>query len=129
MSDCVETTFYRDQWGYGHFKRVRFGKKINLTHVLAWIDANGRLPGEGMCICHHCDNPSCVNPEHLFEATHHENILDMVAKGRQNMQLKTHCRQGHLYDEANTRVYRGSRYCRKCDLFRARRRRKQAVSQ
>lgn len=84
MSACVETHYARSADGYGRCAVRRFGRVIYRAHVLAWVDANGRLPDEGMCICHTCDNPACVNPEHLWEGTVLQNIADRVAKGRSN---------------------------------------------
>jgi hypothetical protein len=52
-----------------------------LAHRKVWTEANGPIP-DGMKICHHCDNPACVNLEHLFMGTHQDNMDDMVAKGR-----------------------------------------------
>jgi hypothetical protein len=52
------------------------------AHRYSWFLANGELP-TGMEVAHRCDNRGCVRPDHLFLATHHENMLDMQAKGRQ----------------------------------------------
>jgi hypothetical protein len=66
--------------GYGH---IWGGPTLPLfvaTHV-AWTFTYGPIPS-GLIICHHCDNPPCVRPEHLFIGSHHDNGLDRVAKGR-----------------------------------------------
>jgi len=51
------------------------------AHRYSWFLANGKIP-KGMEIAHRCDNRACVRPDHLFLATHLENMQDMKAKGR-----------------------------------------------
>lgn len=66
----------------GHIDKYGYGKFWNyLSHRFAWIDAYGDIPN-GMYVCHRCDNPSCVNPKHLFLGTQFDNMRDMVSKGR-----------------------------------------------
>ena len=64
--------------GYG---RLRVGGTTKLTHRVSWELNCGALP-DGLCVLHRCDNPPCVNPDHLFLGTHQDNIRDRDQKGR-----------------------------------------------
>lgn len=66
--------------GYGR-PRVG-GKRRMLAHRISWTLFNGRIPF-GMFVCHACDTPACVNPDHLFLGTAGDNHRDMVLKNRQ----------------------------------------------
>lgn len=70
--------------GYGCLNvRLTDGtKKTMLSHRLSWLLHKGEMPGN-LCVLHKCDNPSCVNPDHLFLGTRQDNVADMVSKGRQ----------------------------------------------
>lgn len=64
--------------GYG---RVGFANKRWRAHRLAWVLTHGPIQ-DGMLVCHSCDRPACINPEHLFLGTPKDNMDDMNAKGR-----------------------------------------------
>lgn len=72
------TASVRGSNNYGAFS---IGYKSYPAHRISWIIHFGKIP-KGMCVCHHCDNPLCVNPNHLFLGTNRDNINDKCDKGR-----------------------------------------------
>lgn len=72
----------RDKDGYGQWQIAKIPRRIRLkAHRIAWELFNGQIP-DRMEVCHHCDNPPCVNPDHLFLGPHSANMLDRNRKGR-----------------------------------------------
>jgi len=65
----------------GKYGCICVGGKGQYAHRYSYTIHKGRIP-PGICICHRCDTPLCVNPDHLFKGTQSDNILDAVRKGR-----------------------------------------------
>lgn len=77
-SGCWIWSAYKNRRGYGvvsHNGRLWKAHRFFYHYLVEPIDADG-------VICHRCDNPSCVNPAHLFMGSQRDNLLDCIAKGR-----------------------------------------------
>lgn len=122
-STCWIWTGARNPAGYGNIRG--FKSETMKAHRLSWIMHRGDIP-KGMNVCHHCDNPPCVNPDHLFIGTFQDNTADCKSKGRLRSgplrRAKTHCSRGHIFDDKNTYWTKsGLRACRACHNLNHRR--------
>lgn len=86
--ECWEWMAYRNSDGYG---QLAYEDTTVQAHRVSWELQFDTIPDE-LCVCHHCDNPACCNPFHLFLGTHKDNAIDKVAKGR----YKGHDQSGEL---------------------------------
>jgi hypothetical protein len=103
---CIGTT------GYGKINILRV---TVAAHRLSYSIYKGPIP-DHLLVCHKCDNPKCINPDHLFLGSYLENNLDKIKKGRDHNKSKTHCKNGHEFSIENTNFQKnGKRKCRVCD--------------
>ncbi|MEY9995875.1 hypothetical protein ABIE67_007907 [Streptomyces sp. V4I8] len=113
--ECWTWTGGHSNDGYGRFF-ISEGEGNVAAHRFSYQLHNGEIP-DGLIICHRCDNPPCVRPDHLFVGTHLDNVRDMFSKGRNvsGMSKRTHCKNGHPFNQENTLIQPGGwRRCRTC---------------
>ncbi len=78
MTSCIEFTGYKTAFGHG---QQRYEGRTQYAHRVVWQKHNGSIPS-GVIIRHSCDNPACVNVDHLEIGTHADNVNDCIKRGR-----------------------------------------------
>lgn len=107
---CLLWLGHLDRKGYGTFS---VGERTTFVHRQAWENANGPIP-DGLVIDHLCRVRNCINPAHMETVLPAVNTLRGDSPGGKYAR-RTHCDNGHEYDEANTyRTPKGGRTCRTC---------------
>lgn len=128
--ECWEWQASGDRLGYGIFCLPRNGgqRKIKACRFALGASTGEPVP-DGLVTDHLCRNPPCCNPAHLEAVTQAENLRRSPLQRQPGtpapcgewQKAKTHCPQGHPYDEANTGIRpNGHRYCRACARERMR---------
>lgn len=126
---CWNWTGGTNNQGYGRFEIFfRDQRQRVFAHRLSYVMANGGDIHD-LVVMHSCDNPRCVNPDHLSVGSQRDNVLDCIGKGRADLsgleigrslpsgggnRGKTHCKRGHEFTEANTYRDGKGRRCREC---------------
>lgn len=91
--------------------RVVFHMSVHALVLMAFV---GPRPDDHQC-CHRDGNRANNRVENLYWGTRSENELDKVRHGTHRNSKRTHCNSGHLFDEKNTGIKNGYRYCRRCN--------------
>ncbi len=124
--------------GYGH---IGVGRKVLLAHRVSWYLHYGEMPPAHLDVCHHCDTPGCVNPNHLFVGTVTDNQYDSIDKGRRKYPLSDRdwskerqilvkqrvfiCKRGHSVSGLNLYIKKsGVVQCRACSRERLKEKRR-----
>jgi len=107
----------KNEKGYGRFS-VRC--KFYFAHRYSWMLFNHDVDSS-VFIMHKCDNPPCVNPDHLFTGDNNANVADKMKKGRHHSQKQLKCLRGHRRIPENCKIYgkgRNKKVCLICEGIR-----------
>lgn len=113
-SGCWLTPYALHESGYVKVGWSEGGRKTtSLGHIVTYERVNGPV-SPGLELDHLCRNKACVNPAHLEPVPTAENLLRSPVAPAAVNRRKTHCPQGHRYDDENTYVFRSGRACKTC---------------
>lgn len=128
-SGCWIWTGGLNAQGYGQFHdndcHLSASRGQVLAHRWSLDHFRGPIPKKAF-VCHRCDVPSCVNPDHLWAGDHEQNMADLWRKGRGTRgrkfpeREKQACKYGHLFTPENT-IYAGVHKAKRCRICTARR--------
>ena len=91
LDECWLWLGFKNHKGYGRFHPS--SKEMAPAHRVSWELTFGKKIPKGTYACHSCDNPSCVNPHHIWPGTPAQNTTDMIAKGRKRHRRPVTCPQ------------------------------------
>ena len=115
-NECWIWLRFKDRDGYG---RIKVNGKRQAIHRLSYETYVGPIP-EGLQLDHLCRVRHCINPDHLEPVTNAENSRrGNTGKVNNHQAIKTHCPQGHEYNEENTYRWKNQRCCRTCRRIKA----------
>jgi hypothetical protein len=92
---CIRWTARCFHNGYGQFHYR--GRKIKAHRYVAWKFGIINTLGSKQVVCHRCDNPSCINPRHLFAGSQKDNVRDSIKKGRFSFNHRQNLKRGGHY--------------------------------
>lgn len=121
---CHEWIRFKTKDGYG---RISVNGKDILVHRYVWEQVNGPIP-EGLFVDHKCRNRACCNVNHLRVVTKKINAIENSDSPTAINAKKTHCKNGHEFNEKNTYRTKNGRHCIVCQRNNVRRWRKRKAA-
>lgn len=111
----LRTLYKKNRKKKVHFyPSIRFNGKIWRGNRLVYSLVHNLDLGKNL-VLHTCDNPRCLNPEHLYLGDHKQNMRDKISRNRDHNKVKTHCKNGHEFSGDNLIIRKtGARSCRIC---------------